>query len=191
MGRRRTNLNLASRAIMIRSQGENTLANSQRRRLLHVPIIHNQADMGGLGDALKRALVEKLDEQAWELNQNLMDQVWTTIETVLARRNLRYELVRIYQDGMPVCGYELRIVSQLARAGSRTINCYCACISVARRSWALNHPNCWSRNTSLPRSLLPTLRRPVRKPALRPNKAWRAHRPSPRPPSACTRRLRN
>jgi hypothetical protein len=95
------------------------LANSQRRRLLHVPIIHNQADMGGLGDAFKRAQVAKLGEQGWELNRNLVDQVWTTIETALAGRNLRYELVRIYQDGLPVCGHELRIVSQLAQAGSR------------------------------------------------------------------------
>jgi hypothetical protein len=75
--------------------------------------------MGGLGDAFKRALVAKLGEQWWELNLNLVDQVWTAIETALAEHNLRYELVRIYQDGLPVCGHESRIVSQLARAGSR------------------------------------------------------------------------
>lgn len=95
------------------------MTSSQRRRLLYVPIIHNQADMGGLGDAFKHALVAKLGEQWWELNLNLVDQVWTTIEAALAGRNLRYELVRIYQDGLPVCGYEQRIVSELARTGSR------------------------------------------------------------------------
>ncbi len=96
-----------------------TLASSQNRRLLHVPIIHTQADMGGLGDAFKRMLVGKLGEQWWEFNLNLVDQVWTAIETALAGLNLRYELVRIYQDGLPVCGHELRIVNELARAGSR------------------------------------------------------------------------
>ncbi|HEY2104754.1 MAG TPA: hypothetical protein VGH29_03155, partial [Candidatus Binataceae bacterium] len=44
---------------------------------------------------------------------------WTAIEGALAGLNLRYELVRIYQDGLPVCGHELRIVRELARAGSR------------------------------------------------------------------------
>ena len=87
--------------------------------MLHVPIIHTQADMGGLGDAFKRALVGKLGEQWWELNLNLVDQIWTAIETALASLNLRYELVRIYQDGLPVCGHELRIVTELARAESR------------------------------------------------------------------------
>lgn len=75
--------------------------------------------MGALGDAFKRALVSKLGEQWWELNLNLVDQVWTAIETTLAGLNLRYELVRIYQDGLPICGHELRIVTELARAGSR------------------------------------------------------------------------
>ena len=50
---------------------------------------------------------------------DLVDQVWTAIEQALACLNLRYELVRIYQDGLAVCGHELRIVNELARAGSR------------------------------------------------------------------------
>jgi hypothetical protein len=89
------------------------------RRLLYVPIIHTQADMGALGEAFKRALVQRLGEQWWELNVNRVEQVWTAIEQSLASLNLRYELVRIYQDGLPVCGHELRIVTELARAGSR------------------------------------------------------------------------
>jgi hypothetical protein len=89
------------------------------RRLLHVPIIHTQADMGALGDAFKRVLIGKLGVQWWQLNVNAVDQVWTAIETTLGGLNLRYELVRIYQDGLAVCGDELRIVNELARAGSR------------------------------------------------------------------------
>ena len=101
------------------------------RRLLHIPIIHTQADMGALGEAFRRALVSKLGEafrralvsklgeQGWQHNVDLVDQVWTAIEKGLAGLNLRYELLRIYQDGLPVCGHELRIVKELARAGSR------------------------------------------------------------------------
>jgi hypothetical protein len=89
------------------------------RRLLHVPIIHTQADMGALGEVFKRALVSRLGEQWWQLNVDLVDQRWTAIDQLLACLNLRYELVRIYQDGLAICGHELRIVRELARAGSR------------------------------------------------------------------------
>jgi hypothetical protein len=89
------------------------------RRLLHVPIIHTQADMGALGEAFKRAVINQLGERKWQLKADLVEQVWTAIEQALAGLNLRYELVRIYQDGLPVCGHELRIVNELARAGSR------------------------------------------------------------------------
>lgn len=75
--------------------------------------------MGALGAAFKRALVSQLGEQWWELNVDLVEQVWTAIEQELAGLNLRYELMRVYQDGLPVCGHELRIVKELARAGSR------------------------------------------------------------------------
>jgi hypothetical protein len=90
-----------------------------KRRLLNVPIIHTQADMGALGEAFKRALVSRLGEHWWQLNLDVIDQVWTAIEQALDGLNLRYELVRIYQDGLPVCGHELGIVTDLARAGSR------------------------------------------------------------------------
>ncbi len=89
------------------------------RRLLHVPIIHTQTDMGALGEAFKRALISQLGERGWQLKADVTEQVWTAIEQALAGLNLRYELVRIYQDGLPVCGHELRIVNELARAGSR------------------------------------------------------------------------
>ncbi len=89
------------------------------RRLLHVPIVHTQADMGALGEAFKRAVINQLGERKWQLKADLVEQVWTAIEQALAGLNLRYELVRIYQDGLPVCGHELRIVNELARAGSR------------------------------------------------------------------------
>jgi hypothetical protein len=89
------------------------------RRLLHVPIIHTQTDLGALAEGFKRALVSRLGEHWWQLNVDLVEQVWTAIEQTVAGLNLRYELVRIYQDGLPVCGHELRIVTELARAGSR------------------------------------------------------------------------
>jgi hypothetical protein len=50
---------------------------------------------------------------------SLIDGIWTQIEQAIDSWSLPYEKVRLYQDGLPVCGRELAIVSDLAQAGSR------------------------------------------------------------------------
>ena len=45
--------------------------------------------------------------------------MWAEIEQAIEGLDLRYEKVRLYQDGLPVCGREAEIVRDLARAGSR------------------------------------------------------------------------
>ena len=49
----------------------------------------------------------------------MVDRLWTQIEQTLEGMAIFYERVRVYQDGLPVCGHELEIVSELAKAGSR------------------------------------------------------------------------
>ncbi len=48
-----------------------------------------------------------------------IDQVWTEIEAAIAALDLSFDRVRLYQDGLPVCGREVEIVTELAQAGSR------------------------------------------------------------------------
>jgi hypothetical protein len=45
--------------------------------------------------------------------------MWEKIEGVAARLPRTKGTVRVYQDGLPVCGHEQEIVSELAEAGSR------------------------------------------------------------------------
>ena len=92
---------------------------AEGRSLIHLPIIHTQADMGTLSHAIKEMTIRKLGHQGWERKVHLIDEIWTRIEQAIARWSLPYEKVRIYQDGLPVCGRELEIVSELAKAGSR------------------------------------------------------------------------
>jgi hypothetical protein len=47
------------------------------------------------------------------------DPLWTRIEQTLEGLAPPWERVRVYQDGLPVCGRELAIVSERAEAGSR------------------------------------------------------------------------
>jgi hypothetical protein len=56
------------------------LRSTASRRLIHIPIIHTQADMGMLGDAFKRALVDQLGEQWWEHNLSVVESAWMAIE---------------------------------------------------------------------------------------------------------------
>jgi hypothetical protein len=48
-----------------------------------------------------------------------VNNFWTEIERATENLAPPYERVRIYQDGLPVCGRELEIVTDLAQAGSR------------------------------------------------------------------------
>lgn len=89
------------------------------RSLIHIPIIHTQADMGALSQAIKKVTIQKLGQEGWDRNVYLIEEIWTKIEEVIASWSLPFEKVRLYQDGLPVCGKEVEIVTELAKAGSR------------------------------------------------------------------------
>lgn len=90
-----------------------------RRILIQVPIIHTQADMGALGEQIRRRMVEALGERWWRDNLNSIDRLWDEIEASIVELDLPWERVRIYQDGLPLCGREMAIVTELASKGSR------------------------------------------------------------------------
>jgi hypothetical protein len=94
-------------------------SNVSGRRLIHIPILHSQAEMGSLSPTIQAMTVKKLGIKGWERNVSLIDGIWTQIEQTIDRWSLPYEKVRLYQDGLPVCGREREIVSELAKAGSR------------------------------------------------------------------------
>jgi hypothetical protein len=89
------------------------------RTLIYIPIIHTQADMGALSEAIQRLKVKKLGRKGWERNVNLVNKLWTQIELAIENLALPYDRVRLYQDGLPVCGREVEIVTELEKAGSR------------------------------------------------------------------------
>ena len=92
---------------------------SGTRTLIYIPIIHTQADMGALSEFVQRLKVEKPGRKGWPRNVNLVNKFWTQIEQAVESLALPYQQVRLYQDGLPVCGRELEIVTEQAKAGSR------------------------------------------------------------------------
>lgn len=89
------------------------------RTLIYLPIVHTQADMGELGGQVTRATLLKVGQRGLQRKLKTIEQVWDRLEAALARLDLSYDRVRLYQDGLPVCGREIELVLDLAQRGSR------------------------------------------------------------------------
>ena len=103
---------------------------SQSRSLIHYPIIHNQADMGALGESVRQASLKKLGRVGWNRKIDLIDKLWTEIEKSVDQLSVPLNQVRIYQDGLPVSGKEEDLVAELAKTGSRN---YALILSLVRK----------------------------------------------------------
>ena len=89
------------------------------KKLYYIPIIHNEIDMGSLSKSIERATLHYLGRTALKRKIDLINKMWNTIEQAIQSLNLPYKSVLLFQDGLPVCGQEVSIVTQLAKAGSR------------------------------------------------------------------------
>lgn len=98
-------------------RGNNNYASG--RILYRVQIIHTQADMGGLGERVRKSVIREMGQQAWQRKLRVVDRMWDEIERFLTELQLPCDRVRLYQDGLPVCGREMDIVRDLALQGSR------------------------------------------------------------------------
>lgn len=91
---------------------------THQRTLIHIPILHTQTDMGALRDSVQRAMLQRLGVKAWRHKMRMIDEMWAEIGRVVGTMPLDYGSVRLYQDGLPVCGREEQIVRELADRGS-------------------------------------------------------------------------
>ena len=94
------------------------VADTQSRRLIWVPILHSQADLGSIRDSVANVAKNELGPRVWALHLEAVDELWSEIRRRIVSAGLEFGRVRVYQDGLPVCGYELDIVRELARNGS-------------------------------------------------------------------------
>jgi hypothetical protein len=91
---------------------------SSRRSLIWVPIVHTKEDMGSLGDSVARLSMRRLGKAKWDAHLRNVDAQWKEIRRIIDDRGLDYPRVRLYQDGLPICDHEEKIVRELALAGS-------------------------------------------------------------------------
>jgi hypothetical protein len=93
--------------------------NRHTRTLLYIPIIHTHADMGAMGDEIRRTVLRTSGARGWQRKVEAVSEGWDRIDRAIARLPRPLAKVRLYQDGLPVCGREKEIVEELAQKGSR------------------------------------------------------------------------
>ena len=98
---------------------KNSLASGGARKLIYLPIIHTARDMGTLGAPIRGMKLSMLGRQGLKQNAAVVDKRWEDLERVVSNLPVPPGTVRVYQDGLPVCGHEREIVSELALAGNR------------------------------------------------------------------------
>jgi len=87
------------------------------RRLLYVPIVHAEADLGDLAARAREATEKAQGPHAWARRQAIVNDFWLRLHA-WAESQPTWAGVHLYQDGLPVCGHELAIVSEVAAKGS-------------------------------------------------------------------------
>ena len=89
------------------------------RTLILVPIIHTKHDLGSLLDRTQLEYVARFGLDRWAQHLDAIDGFWDGIHAVITALELPYATVRLYQDGLPVCGKEAEIVKDVAAQGSK------------------------------------------------------------------------
>ena len=88
------------------------------RRLLYIPIIHDEADMGSAGQALKLGSAALSGERRWTAHNEAVRRFWRSVAGYL--HSLDLTRMKVYQDGLAADGaVGRRIVQEAARRGSK------------------------------------------------------------------------
>lgn len=88
------------------------------RRLIYIPIIHTEVDLGSSAVLFKGEADEEKSRALWREWNLAVEEMWRGIDETITDLPLNWSNVRLYQDGLPVCGKEREIVDELAGRGS-------------------------------------------------------------------------
>ncbi len=88
------------------------------RRLVLVPLVHDEADMGTAGPVLLSETVSLAGPERWAGHVDTLTRYWTEVSAFLGRSDP--SRLALYQDGLPVGGSMGRsVVEEASRRGSR------------------------------------------------------------------------
>jgi hypothetical protein len=88
------------------------------RKLVYVPILHAREDSGQAASVLQGNEKSSMKDKEFNADHSAVGEMWAGITAKIEELNLPWNKTRIYQDGLPVSGKELEIVTRLADNGS-------------------------------------------------------------------------
>lgn len=89
------------------------------RKLIYIPIVHTPQDLGSHLERVKGEYIARNGLQGWRQHLKELEDLWQKTREKLMALPVDYSKVRLYQDGLPICGIELEIINKLADDGSR------------------------------------------------------------------------
>ena len=75
--------------------------------------------MGSMQEAVENEYIKKYGKAKWKEHIKAIDKMWAGITKKLEALDLDYKKVKLYQDGLPICGKELEIVQDIAQRGGK------------------------------------------------------------------------
>jgi hypothetical protein len=92
------------------------------RTLVHIPIVHSEEDMGSSSGALRQSYIRQKGLETWKQSRLVIKQFWADTDAAVSALDVNFYQTRIYQDGLPVCGFETKIVQDLAGSSAGGMN---------------------------------------------------------------------
>jgi hypothetical protein len=66
---------------------------------------------------MEQEYVKRFGQERWLEHKQAVEKMWTAIEKSL--QQLQIPIQKVYQDGLPLCGKEMELTTELAKRGSR------------------------------------------------------------------------
>lgn len=88
------------------------------RQLIYIPVVHTEADMGSLASGMKKTYISRFGRTKYTAHVKAIDDMWDGLKKRIEKLGFDYSHTKVYQDGLPNCGFELKIIEDLAKRGS-------------------------------------------------------------------------
>jgi hypothetical protein len=87
------------------------------RHLIWIPIIHTPEDLGKLRASVRDRYIGHQGTAGWNAHVRAVGEFWREVRWRVERLDVPPSKLRLYQDALPICGFEERIVRELAQTG--------------------------------------------------------------------------
>ena len=88
------------------------------RRLLVVPIVHTEAELGSEGQDYRDSFISRHGDNRWVEQEAEIGRYWVTVREALLGLRIALDKVKVYQDSLPDRPETDRLIEDMANHGS-------------------------------------------------------------------------